>query len=73
MMMHGRMMMMINEKAILNEDVFSNFDTQKKNRKPYGKRGEEVIIISESLPAVVVEAKNGDRFPVNINRITIKQ
>jgi hypothetical protein len=65
-------MMPENDKAILNEDVYSNFDIQNKFRKPYAKRGDTVTIISESLPAAIVETKNGERFPVNIKKLTIK-
>lgn len=59
--------------ATLNEDVFSNFGTGDPKRKPYGRRGEEVTVISESLPALIVEAKNGERFPVHVDKVTFKK
>lgn len=62
----------MDRKAILNEDEFSCFGVQDTKRKPYGKRGEEVTVISESLPALIVETKKGDRFSVHIDKVTFK-
>jgi hypothetical protein len=59
-------------KAIVNTDVFSVFGKEDKHRLPYLKRGEEVTVISESLPALIVETKKGDRVPVNISKVNFK-
>ena len=59
-------------RATINQTLFSNFGIEDKNRKPYAKRGDEVTIIFESLPAMIVENKKGERFAININKLTIK-
>lgn len=58
--------------ATINENIFSVFGKEDKIRVPYLKRGEEVIVISESLPALIVETKKGERLPVNIDKVTFK-
>lgn len=60
------------EEVTLKIDVYSHFNINDKNRKPYAKRGEKVKIISESLPALIVETKKGERFPVNIENVIFK-
>lgn len=62
----------MDRKAILGEDEYSCFGIQDTKRKPYGKRGEEVKVISESWPALIVENKRGERFPVHIDKVTFK-
>lgn len=62
----------MDKKATLAQDEFSCFGIQDKDRKPYGKRGEEVKVISESLPALIVENKRGERFPVHIDKVNFK-
>lgn len=63
---------MIDEEVTLITDVYSNFSINEKDRKPYAKRGEKVKIISESLPALIVETKKGLRFPVNVEKVIFK-
>lgn len=50
---------------ILLADVYSTFH---KGNKPilYGKKGQEVKEISQHGEVLIVEAKNGSRFPVHI-------
>lgn len=59
--------------VLLNEDVYSNFDINAKDRKPYGKKGEEVTVVEERLPALIVETKKGIRFSVNVDKVTFKK
>jgi hypothetical protein len=48
---------------IVQEDVLSGY---KKKNKPvmYAVKGETVRLISQSDPVMIVEKKNGERFPV---------
>lgn len=62
----------MNNEVILNEDVYSNFNIADKDRRPYGKRLEKVTIVFESLPALIVENKRGERFSVNVSKVTFK-
>lgn len=40
-----------------------------KDRHIYGKKGQQVEIISEPLPALIVEL-NGKRFPVHVSEVS---
>lgn len=54
--------------AVLLEDVYSNFKAKKSD--PYGKRGEKVVVITESETVLIVENKKGNRYPVHISKIS---
>ncbi len=60
---------MVGEKVVLVSDVFSNFNG-KKGKEHYGKKGDEVEIISESFPAVIVKGKDGNIFTTNQRNIS---
>ncbi len=55
--------------AILNQDVYSNFNT-KSCKEKYGSKGDEVEIISESYPAMIVKGKNGILFSINQDKVS---
>lgn len=48
----------------LKKDIFSG------KGKLYGRAGEEVKIISDRWPAMIVENKSGERYAVNIDDLT---
>lgn len=52
------------KKVVLRENIISHF---KVNNKPivYGKKGETVEIIYDSITAFVVKNKEGKTFPIN--------
>lgn len=62
----------MSQQVILNEDIFSNFNISDKDRIPYGKRNEVVTVVGESLQVLIVEGKSGERFSVNVNKVTFK-
>lgn len=52
-------------KAFLLQDIRS----YGKDNRLYGKKGDKVEIISEPLPALIVEL-NGKRFPVHVSEVS---
>lgn len=53
-------------KVQLTEDVISN------NKKTvYGKKGEHVTMIHEEENVLIVESKDGNRFPVHISKVKV--
>lgn len=62
----------LHDEVTLNEDVYSNFDIHSKDRKLYGKKMDKVTVVFESLPALIVETKKGERFTVNVNKVIFK-
>lgn len=60
-------------RATINEDVFSLFNKTDKKRKPLLKKGDEVRIIDCIGQVLIVEDKKGERWPVNINHVIIKE
>ncbi len=62
---------MVGQKAVLSEDVHSCFNS-KKGKEKYGSKGDEVEVISESYPALIVKGKTGVLFPVNQSKVEIK-
>jgi hypothetical protein len=57
--------------AILTCDVFSFFHSSDKDRKPYGRKGGKVTIISDRGNVLIVENTNKERFPVTICELKI--
>lgn len=51
----------------LIDDVINRLN----KKQLYGRKGEKVKLISESLPAVIVENEKGDRFPTYQGNITL--
>lgn len=49
----------------LTEDAKSTF----RKGYVYGRKGDEVTEVSVSDPAVIVEAKDGSRFPINKSKL----
>lgn len=54
---------------LLAEDITSNY---KDKGKPivYGKRGEKVTEVGDHGNVVIVESKNGNRFPAPMDKLT---
>lgn len=50
--------------GILTEDIKSNFKT-----RLYGCKGDEVQVIGDYGTALIVQAANGDRYPIKSNQI----
>lgn len=60
-------------KGKLKCDVFSSFGEKKGERKQYGKKDEEVILVALYNNVWIVENKKKVRYPVNVyelNEIT---
>lgn len=56
-------------RAILKDDVFSFFKYGKSTYRKYGTAGDRVIIISDRRNVMIVEAKDGSRYPVETNKL----
>lgn len=58
------------KKYLLSEDILSNY-FDKRGGKPivYGKRGEKVTEISNCGNVLIVENKDGNRFPVSVEKV----
>lgn len=56
---------------MLKHDVFSLVYRDGKNPLQYGNRGDTLSVISRSGHVLIVEDKNGNRFPVNENNVVI--
>lgn len=51
-------------RARLNQNVLSY------NYQVYGKKGDEVRVVSKEFePVLIVESKNGQRFPVHVSKV----
>lgn len=49
--------------AILSTDILSS------SKKIYGKKGDVVKIVADHLNVMIVEDKNGKRFPVSVEKL----
>lgn len=55
--------------ATIKEDVFSSF----KKGHQYAKKFEQVTVVDLRDHVAVVVKKNGDWFPVNVNKLIIQE
>lgn len=60
-------------KGKLKSDVFSSFGEKKGERKQYGKKDEEVILVALYNNVWIVENKKKVRYPVNVNELIITE
>ena len=60
-------------KAKLSNDIISAFRESKSKFKVYGKKNEEVLIISDHSGIKIVEAKSKERFAVKNEELIIQE
>lgn len=60
---------MIGCAVILLKDEWSNFGKLQKDRKPYGRKGEEVTVFSVHADVLIVGKDKKKAFPVHIQNV----